>query len=180
MNAPENLIIAKHDLRWRRVDTSDGELWVPQYISRYSTGWTIRLQRKEEPAYREYIPDQSRCADWSLDRAIERLPDILPDYTPYDCLRNRLTRYYYVYEYLHRGLTRIQVNAKVCCHQKKLRLISYYAGTENTVTQDRLDQCIAKAIGTRVWASEMIRDCGRSVLIHEPLPNHVEDYANIV
>lgn len=178
MNRPANLHIARHNLPFRLVDTRDGEFWVPSYIYRDDRreAWRIIINRTEETFF-ERIPDRHGGAGRSLDMAIERLPDILPKYTPYDCLRNKLTRYYYVYEYVRKGLKIIQVSARVCCYQRKLRMVCYYVGTENTLTRDRLDHCIARAIGTRVWASEMIRECGRSVLIREPLPNHVEDYA---
>ncbi len=176
MNKPANLQIARHNLDFRIVDTEDGEFWVPNYVYRNRNAWQIKIVRKEEQ-FSETIPDLHYGAGRSLDMAIERLPDILPKYTPHDCLRNRLTRYYYVHEFFRKGLKQVQVNAKVCCFRRKLRMITFFAGTENTLSQDRLDHCIARAIGTRVWASEMIRDCGRSELICEPLPNHVEDYA---
>ena len=170
------LIIARHQLPFRRVETVDGPMWVPRYIRASGQYWRVVIDRVDEPLFDEWFTDHNRAL--GLDKAIERLHDVLPEYTPYDCLRNRLTRYYYVHEYVRKGLTQIRVHARVCSHNRTVRTMSFWAGTENTITQSRLDHCIARAIGTRVWAGQMIRDCGRSVLLHEPLPNHIEDYAN--
>ncbi len=177
------LIIGNHVVPQREVLTDQGRVWVPRYIHRRTDrdAWDIKIDRKDETFLTRYIPDSDYHGDSeaSLQIAIEKLYDVLPNYVTFHRLRPGTSKYYCVREqhFKKSNVIATRVQTYICCFQRTLRTVSFYVGTQNTKTEERMKQAIDRAIGARCWSMDTIRSEGRDVLFDLPLPSKIERFA---
>ncbi|MGI9277859.1 MAG: hypothetical protein ACR2PT_23800 [Endozoicomonas sp.] len=180
---PAPLIIGDHVLPQRTVDTEQGRVWVPMHVYRNAKGhgWNVYIHRESENTntFSKYFGDNGYGGqERSLEYALECLYDEMPHHTPHNRLHPGSSLYYYIREQHRRrsGCLQTSVQTYICSYRHRLRCISFYVGTENTKTAGRLQRAIDRAMGTRQWSIDTIKQEGRDVLFKMPVPRNIENY----
>ncbi len=172
------LIIGEHRLPYRRIFINGEALWIPRHVYRKKDRWEVRINRKDEKLSL-YHTDHDHGIYGALERCLETLYDEMPKYTVHECLHPGSSHYYQVRDYRcknHNVMT-TYVQTYICAYNLKLRNVTFYVGTENTKTEDRLKRAVDRAVGTRCWSIDTIKSEGRDILFGTPIPKNIERYA---
>ena len=58
----------------------------------------------------------------------------------------------------------------ICRWKGRLKVKTFYIGTENTITEERIDNAYQRALKIARWRDEMIDKHGREILLDTPIP----------
>ena len=169
--------------RW--IDTPFGCVRCPRHINRINRncGWQVRFDRIDEPYYSRFFSDNKYGGwNWALDAATEHMEQVQQLYRQTDMLY--LPRSSHVYFQWHKhsrknGILQLRCNIHICSWHKCKRIRQFYVGTENTVTQQRVDQAKAHAMAIIDWRNKFIAEQGREQLMTAKMPESLSLFSYV-
>ncbi len=160
-----------HDINFYKQIINGTEYVVPTHVNRVdcekAKGWQIRRIRKYQPKLDKFIPDRKfDCEQASLNMAVEVLRIHLKNIQPMDIIpfavkdsKKGLNKTGYPGVRLdwdrRKGKKYYELSVEVTIGKyDPTTYKAFYVGTENTITQDRLDLAMQEAIA---WREHLVR-----------------------
>ena len=161
-----------HDIKFYKQLIAGTEYVVPTHVNRVdcekAKGWQIRRIRKYQPKLDKFIPDRKFADEQaSLNMAVEVLRIHLKNIQPMDVIpfaindsKKGLNKTGYPGVRLdwdkRKGKKFYELSVEVTIGKyDPTTYKAFYVGTENTITQERLDSAMAEAIA---WREELVRN----------------------